>query len=115
MNILINWLIYSLAILVSAYVLPGVTVSAFSTALFAALILGILNALLKPLLVLLTLPINILTLGLFTFVINSIIVLIADKLVTGFEVAGFWWALLFSIILSVISAGIFQMTGTRKR
>lgn len=115
MNILINWLIYSLAILVSAYVLPGVTVSAFSTALFAALILGVLNALLKPLLVLLTLPINILTLGLFTFVINSIIVLIADKLVTGFEVAGFWWALLFSIILSVISAGIFQMTGTRKR
>lgn len=115
MNILLNWLVYSVAILVSAYVLPGVTVSAFSTALFAALILGILNALVRPLLILLTLPLNILTLGLFTFVINAVIILIADNLIDGFSVAGFWWALLFSIILSVVSAGLFQMTGTKKR
>lgn len=115
MNILLSWLVYAVAILVSAYVLPGVEISTFGTALFAALILGILNALIRPLLLLLTLPINILTLGLFTFIINAVIIEIADKLVDGFEVKGFGWAILFSIILSIISAGLLQITGAKKR
>ena len=115
MNILLSWLVYSVAILVAAYVLPGVDVDAFSTALFAALILGIFNALLKPLLILFTLPLNILTLGLFTFVINAAIILLADNVVDGFTVDNFGWALLFSIVLSLVSAGLFGLLRDEKR
>jgi putative membrane protein len=104
MEIIISWLVYSLAIVVTAYILPGVHVDSFGTALITALVLGIINALLKPILLLLTLPINILTLGLFTLVINALLILLVASIVTGFKVDGFWWALLFSIILSFVSA-----------
>ncbi len=82
--------------------LPGISVNGFFSALFVALFLGIVNTLVRPLLVIITLPINILTLGLFTFVINAMLVLLASKVVHGFAVKGFWWAMLFSIILSII-------------
>ncbi|MDZ4231215.1 MAG: phage holin family protein [Patescibacteria group bacterium] len=103
MGILINWLISTLVILASAYLLPGVTVDGFLAALVAALVLGLVNAILKPILVLLTLPINILTLGLFTLVINATLVMLTAYIVPGFAVAGFLWALLFGLILSVVS------------
>ncbi|MBD3208305.1 MAG: phage holin family protein [Candidatus Nealsonbacteria bacterium] len=102
METLVNWVLVTLSVLVTAYVLPGVEVSGFLAALLVALLLGILNAIIKPLLLFLTLPINILTLGLFTLVVNALIILIASALAPGFKVDGFWWALLFSIILSVI-------------
>lgn len=101
MNILINWCISALLILAVAYILPGVTVSGFFVALVVALVLGLINALVKPVLVLLTLPITVLTLGLFIFVINAILIMIAAAVVPGFEVDGFLWALVFSLILSV--------------
>ncbi len=104
MEILLSWIVYALAILVAAYILPGVHVDSFWVALVTALVLGILNALLKPILIILTLPINILTLGLFTLVINALLILLASHIVNGFRVDGFWWALLFSIILSIISS-----------
>lgn len=104
MNILINWIVSALVIVAAAYLLPGVHVAGFTTALVAALVLGIINAVLKPILVALTLPINILTLGLFTLVINAVLVMLATSLVSGFTVDGFGWALLFSILLSVINA-----------
>lgn len=104
MPILISWIISSLAILVSAYLLPGVTVTSFIAALSAALVLGLANAILKPILILLTLPINFLTMGLFTLVINAAMVLLAASIVPGFAVAGFWWALLMGLILSLVSA-----------
>src|SRR3989338_1475300 len=104
MSILINWLISALAIIITAYILPGVHISGFGTALIAAIALGILNAFIKPVLLLLTLPINIFTLGLFTFVINAFIILLVSNLVSGFKVDGFWWALLFSIILSIVNS-----------
>lgn len=104
MGILVNWLIQALAILVTAYLLPGVHIEGFMTALVVAVVLGIINALIKPILIIFTLPINILTLGLFTFVINALIILLAAGLVSGFKVDGFWWALLFSIILSVVNS-----------
>lgn len=110
MALLLQWLIYSVAILIAAYLLPGVQIDTFTTALVAALVLGILNAVLRPLLLLLTLPINILTLGLFTFVVNAAVILLTDGLVDGFSVDGFWWALLFSLILSLISALLLSMT-----
>ncbi|MDP3953488.1 MAG: phage holin family protein [bacterium] len=103
MGILINWFISTLVILASAYLLPGVTVDGFLAALVAALVLGLVNAILKPILVLLTLPINILTLGLFTLVINATLVMLTAYIVPGFAVAGFLWALLFGLILSVVS------------
>ena len=102
MNIFINWLVVTIAIIVSAYILPGVTLSGFGTALLVALVLGLLNVFIKPLLLILTLPINILTLGLFTFVINAFIILMVSAIVPGFKVSGFWIALLFSIVLSIV-------------
>lgn len=104
MSILINWVVSAFAILVAAYLLPGVTVSSFTSALVVAVVLGIINAFIKPVLIILTLPINILTLGLFTFVINALLIILVANLVSGFKVNGFWWALLFSIVLSVINS-----------
>ena len=99
MNILIRWLISTLVIIAVAYILPGVSVAGFLPALVAALVLGLLNTFLKPLLFILTLPVTVLTLGIFYFVLNAIIALIASAVVPGFEVANFWWALLFSLLI----------------
>ncbi len=108
MGILINWILSGLVILAAAYLLPGVHVAGFQSALVAALVLGIINAFLKPILLILTLPITLLTLGLFTFVINALLILLASSLVPGFKVDGFLWALILSIFLSV--ANIFLHT-----
>jgi len=103
MSLIIKWLIMVLAIFVSAYLIPGVVVLGFWSALWLALFLGIVNVLVKPILILITLPINILTLGLFTFVINALLILLAASVIKGFSVSGFWIAMLFSIVLSVVS------------
>ncbi len=103
MNIILNWLLSAVAIMISAYVLQGVHVRDFGVALVLAVILGIINAILKPILLILTLPINILTLGLFTFVINGFLIMLAASLVRGFSVDNFWWALAFSLILSLVN------------
>ena len=92
----------SLAVLIVAYVLPGVRVDNALSAVGLALVLALLNIFIKPLLVVLTLPITIVTLGLFLIVVNALIILLADKLVSGFSVDGFWWAVLFSFILSIV-------------
>jgi putative membrane protein len=110
MALLINWLISALAVLSVAYILPGVNVDSFTTALVVALVLGIVNAILKPILVILTLPITILTLGLFTFVINALLIMLTSKLVPGFMVDGFLWALIFSVALSVVNSFLHQIT-----
>lgn len=102
MEILINWTVSALAILVAAYILPGVQVSGFLTALVVALVLGLLNVFIKPILFLLTLPITILTLGLFTLVINAFLIWLTGQLVPGFQVRGFLSALLFGVVLSVV-------------
>jgi putative membrane protein len=103
MVILIHWLITTVAIIISAYVLPGVTVTGLFAALVTALVLGFLNAIIRPILLILTLPLNILTLGLFTFVINALLIMLTSAIVPGFEVRNFWWALLFSLVLSLIN------------
>lgn len=102
-NRIISWLVATLAIIVSAYLLPGVTVLSFFAAFATALVLGIVNAFIKPILVFLTLPLNILTLGLFTLVINALLIMLTGIIVPGFEVANFWWALLFGLILSLVN------------
>ena len=103
MPILIFWIISALAVMITAYLLPGVKIDNFFTALVVALMIGIVNAFLRPILILLTLPVTILTLGLFAFVINASLIMFVSFLVPGFTVANFWWALLFSIVLALVN------------
>ena len=102
-GIFIRWLILTAAILAAAYLVDGIVVSGFWAAFFAAAILGILNVFFKPLLILLTLPVNILTLGLFTVVINAVLLKMASALITGFDIHGFWPAVLGAVIISVVN------------
>ena len=103
MQILIALLINTIAVIASGYILPGIEISNFLSAVLVAIVLGVLNTFLKPILLLLTLPINMITLGLFTLVINACLVLIAGRIVSGFYVENFLWALIFSIVLSLVS------------
>lgn len=103
MNFLFKVLISTFAVFISAYLLKGVSVEPFTTAIVVAFVLALLNALLKPILIILTIPVTVMSLGLFLLVINAFIIQLAAHIVRGFEVANFWWALLFSIILSVVS------------
>ncbi|QEC41303.1 phage holin family protein [Pseudobacter ginsenosidimutans] len=91
-----------------SYILSGVHIDTFWTAIIVAIVLAILNAILKPVLILLTFPITLLTFGLFLFVINACIILLAEKVVPGFVVDGFWWALLFSLLLSIVSSLLYR-------
>lgn len=104
MNIILRLLINALAVFILAYVLTGVNVDGYLSAIIVALVLSILNLLVKPILVIFTLPATILTLGLFLLVINAVIILLADKLIDGFSVTNFWWALLFSVLLSILQS-----------
>ncbi|MGD0232244.1 MAG: phage holin family protein [Syntrophorhabdales bacterium] len=103
MHILINWFVTTVAILISAYLLPGVAVRSLGAAIVTALVLGLINAIIRPILILLTFPLTILTLGLFIFILNALLVLLTSAIVSGFEVRGFWWALLFSLVFSAVS------------
>jgi len=94
----------SIAAYVLAAFLPGIAIEDFWTAIVLAIVLAVLNAIVKPLLILLTLPITIVTLGLFLWVINAAIILLADKLIDGFEVDNFWYALLFGFLLSGLTS-----------
>lgn len=102
MKIFFHWFIAALSIGIAAYLVPNVSVT-LPGALIAAVVLGALNLFIRPLLVILTLPITIVTLGLFSFVINAFLVMLASVLVPGFSVVGFWTALLFAFALSVIN------------
>ena len=101
---LIHWLVIALALWVTAYVLPGVNVDSYQALAIAAIVLGLVNALIRPILTMLTLPITILTLGLFYLVVNGLTFLLASKMVPGFHVAGFWWAVIGALLVSVISS-----------
>lgn len=103
MKFIFNWFVAAIAIIISAYLLPGVAVDGIWVALVLAVVLGAINAFIKPVLLLLTLPITIVTLGLFSFVMNALLILLAELVVPGFDVAGFWWALIFSLVLSVVT------------
>jgi putative membrane protein len=102
-GLIIRWLTSTGAIVLTSYLLSGIHVDGFLTAFFAAAMLGILNALFRPIALIITLPINILTLGFFTFVINALMLKMASGVISGFEVDGFGWALLGSLMISVIS------------
>ncbi|MBR5469469.1 MAG: phage holin family protein [Paludibacteraceae bacterium] len=109
MSLIVNLLISALAVYFTAWLLPGITVKSYGAAVGVALVIAVLNVLVKPLLVLLTIPVTALTLGLFLLVIDAIIVLLAGKLLSGFQVGGFWWALLFSVIVSVVTNLLYNL------
>lgn len=121
MNILIRLIISAIAVLVTDLLLPGVSLGDMSqtngllTAVLVAAVLGLLNAVLKPLLILLTLPVTVVTLGLFLLVINAVIVLIAARLIPGFVVDSFWWALGFSLLLSFVTSVLSSFDGGSRR
>ncbi|TDQ30601.1 phage holin family protein [Zeaxanthinibacter enoshimensis] len=104
MKLILRLLLNALAVIILANILPGVGVESFWTAIWVAIVLSLLNLIVKPILVVLTLPVTILTLGLFLLIINALIILLADYLVPGFAVNGIWWALLFSLLLSLLQS-----------
>jgi putative membrane protein len=104
MNIVIGLLIRTVIILIAAYILPGVSVDGFWAALLLAVVLGLVNTFIRPLVVFFTLPATIVSLGLFLFVINALMVMLADWLLPSFTVASFVWALLFSVVISIVSS-----------
>ncbi|OYQ37461.1 hypothetical protein CHU92_08260 [Flavobacterium cyanobacteriorum] len=111
MKTIINIILTTILVMVISYLMPGVTVNGYLDALIVALVLGLLNIFVKPLLVLLTLPATIFSLGLFLLVINAVIILLCDALVDGFSVDSFWKALLFSLVLSFCQAVTSRITG----
>src|SRR6478609_5525799 len=115
MNWIVKFLLNGLAVVLTAYLLPGVDLTDYWTALIVALVLSIANVIVKPILIILTIPITIVTLGLFLLVINALIILLADYLVDGFSVDGFWWALLFSLILSLFNSLFDDLTKEKRK
>jgi putative membrane protein len=103
MRLLLAWLINAFALVAVAYLMPGISVASFTTALVAALVLGLINAVVRPVLVLLTLPVTIITLGLFIFVLNGLLFWFVDSFIQGFVVDGFWSGVFGAIVFSLIS------------
>lgn len=103
MGLLLIWILNAVALLIVAYILPGITVASFGSALIAALVLGLLNTLVKPVLIVLTLPITIVTLGLFLLVLNALLFWFVGSVLKGFQVDGFGWALLGALVYSIVA------------
>lgn len=109
MKTLIQILLTAIVVLVLGELLPGIHVAAFTTSIIVAAVLALLNLIVKPILVFLTLPATLITFGLFLLVINAVIILLADYLIGGFTVDGFWYALLFSVLLSLMQSILFSI------
>ena len=103
MRLLLVWLINAVALMAVAYLLPGIVVADFVTALVAALVLGLVNAVIRPILIFLTLPATLLTLGLFIFVINGLLFWLVGSFIEGFHVAGFWWGMIGAVAYSIVT------------
>jgi putative membrane protein len=115
MNWIVRFLLSGVAVVLTAYLLPGVDVQDYWTALIVALVLSLVNIFVKPFLILLTIPLTFVTLGLFLLVINALMILLTDYFVDGFLVDGFWWALFFSLILSLFNGLFSDMAGEKKK
>ncbi|WP_144605088.1 phage holin family protein [Algoriphagus algorifonticola] len=103
-SILVKILIGGISVLIAAFFLPGISIDGWITGFLLAALLILINLTVRPLMILLTLPLTIITFGLFLLVINALVILLADAIIPGFEVSGFWWALLFAILLSLINS-----------
>jgi len=114
MNWILKLLLTAVAVFILAHLLPGVAVTGYGAAIIVALVLGLLRLIVRPILVILTLPVTIVTLGLFLLVINAIIILMADFFVPGFSVDGILWALIFSLLLSILQSLLFSILNKEK-
>jgi putative membrane protein len=110
MKLLIRIFVSAILVMLISYLMTGVDVDSFTTSLIVAIVLGLLNLIVKPVLILFTIPVTILTLGLFLLVINAIIILLCDNLVDGFSVNSFWTALFFSVVLTISESIVFKLT-----
>lgn len=115
MNLILRILLSAIAVIILAYVLPGVGIDSYTTAIIVAIVLSLLNLIVKPILIILTLPITILTLGLFLLIINAAIILLASNIVSGFHIDNIWWALLFSLLLSFLQSILFSFLKDDKK
>ncbi|PWH84246.1 hypothetical protein DIS18_06835 [Algibacter marinivivus] len=115
MNLILRLLLNAVAVFALANILTGVDVDDYVSAIIVALVLSVLNLFVKPLLVIFTLPVTILTLGLFLLVINGLIIMLADKFIDGFSVDNIWWAILFSILLSILQSLLQSFLKTDKK
>ena len=115
MRFIVRIIITALAVVIASYILPGVNVDGGLTAVLVATVLSLLNAFVKPLLIILTIPITVLTLGLFLLVINAMMILLVSNIVTGFHVDGFWYALLFSIVLTIVVSLLNSLVRTEEK
>ena len=111
MKLILKILLTAAAVVILANILPGIHVQDYTSAIFVAIVLGLLRITVKPLLIIFTLPVTVLTLGLFLLVINAIIIMLAGNFVSGFVVDGFWWALLFSLLLSFLQSVFYSLLG----
>lgn len=111
MNLIIRILVTAVLVMIIAHFMPGVSVASFTTSVIVAIVLGLLNIFIKPILVLLTLPVTIITFGLFLLVINALLILLCTKIVGGFAIDGLLTAVFFSIILSILQSVLFSLTG----
>ena len=110
LRIVFKWVLYATALMMVAYVLPGISVQSFGAALAAAAVIGLLNTIVRPILVVLTLPVTVLTVGLFLLVINALMFWLAGSMLSGFAVGGFWWAFAGALIYSVLGMAIDSVT-----
>ncbi|BFP40006.1 phage holin family protein [Flavobacteriaceae bacterium GF1] len=115
MKFILRLLLSALAVVILSELLPGVAVDTYITAILVAIVLSLLNFVVKPILIVLTLPITIVTLGIFLLFINAIIILLADYFIPGFSVANIWWALLFSLLLSFLQSILFSLLKEDKK
>jgi putative membrane protein len=115
MKIFLKLLLTALAVILLANILPGISVAGYVSAIIVAVVIALLNMIVRPLLIFFTLPATLVTFGLFIFVINAIIILLADKLVAGFAVSGFWAALFFSVLLSIFRSFLFSLLNNDKK
>ena len=115
MNLIVRLVLNAVAILLTSYLLSGVHIDGFIDAFILAAVLAVLNAFLKPVLVILTIPISIVTLGLFLIVINAGVLLLADYFVPNTNIDGFWWAVLFGFIVSILNSILYGLAGEKKK
>jgi len=120
MNFFTKLLLSSIAVIVSTYLLPGIAIAgnsldAFITSFIVAVAISLLNVTIKPLLIIFTIPITVVTLGLFLLVINAVVILIVDAIIPGFMVDGFWWALIFSLLLTLINSLLADLSGRKNQ
>ena len=115
MNIIVRFLLSGVAVMLTAYLLPGVHVKDYWAGLLVALLVSVFNAIIRPILIIFTIPITVFTLGLFLLVINAAVILMVDSFVDEFSVDGFWWALAFSLILSIFNSLFADLTKEKRQ